>query len=157
MPSICSHRGWKRGKYKLTWPFSAQRQRISDTPPAGYTHKCISGGGGRKWKSADVKQKTVTLIYPDPWKSFAGWDNDITLLHNGITRLFAYYYFKKFAVHLKHSWPSAVAKPLPNDLVHTVSWQCIFALSMCWALSLCLQYFVLKLPNLDLKHKTKQL
>jgi hypothetical protein len=38
------------------------------SPPAGSTHKCISGGG--KWKSADVKQKTVTLIYPDPF--FAG-------------------------------------------------------------------------------------
>ncbi len=33
---------------------------------AGSTHKPISGGGGRKRKSADVKWKTVTLIYPDP-------------------------------------------------------------------------------------------
>jgi hypothetical protein len=37
------------------------------SPTAGSTHKCISGGGGRKRKSADVKRKTVTLIYPDPY------------------------------------------------------------------------------------------
>ncbi len=35
------------------------------SPPAVSTHKCISGGG--KQKSADVKRKTVTLIYPDPY------------------------------------------------------------------------------------------
>jgi hypothetical protein len=33
------------------------------SPPAGSTHKRISGGG--KWKSTDVKLKTVTLIYPN--------------------------------------------------------------------------------------------
>jgi hypothetical protein len=39
------------------------------SPPAGSTHKHISGGG--KQKSADVKQKTVTLIYLYPSKSDA--------------------------------------------------------------------------------------
>ncbi len=34
------------------------------SPPTGSTHKCMSGG--KKEKSADVKQKTVMLIYPDP-------------------------------------------------------------------------------------------
>jgi hypothetical protein len=34
------------------------------SPPAGSTHNCISGG--RKQKSADIKRKTVTSIYPDP-------------------------------------------------------------------------------------------
>jgi len=34
------------------------------SPPAGSTHKRMSGGG--KWKSAEFKRKTVMLIYPDP-------------------------------------------------------------------------------------------
>jgi hypothetical protein len=36
------------------------------SPPAGSTHKRISRGVGRRQKSADVKQKTVTSIYTDP-------------------------------------------------------------------------------------------
>jgi hypothetical protein len=38
-----------------------------------------------------------------------------------------------FAIHLKHSsfWPSAVAKPLQDEQVHAMLWQCISVLSMC--------------------------
>ena len=37
------------------------------SPPAGSTHKHMSGGG--KQISADVKRKMVTLIYLDPYNS----------------------------------------------------------------------------------------
>jgi hypothetical protein len=35
-----------------------------------------------------------------------------------------------FAVHIKHTsfLPSAVVKPMSNDLVHAMHWQCLFAL-----------------------------
>jgi hypothetical protein len=38
-----------------------------------------------------------------------------------------------FAVHLKHSstWSSPDVKPMSNDLMHAMPWQCMFALSMC--------------------------
>ncbi len=36
------------------------------------------------------------------------------------------------AVRLKHSsfWPSGVVDPLSNDIVNSMPWQCMFALSM---------------------------
>ena len=43
-----------------------------------------------------------------------------------------------FTHPLKHSnfWHSADVKPMSNDLVHAVHWQCMFALSICLIQSL---------------------
>jgi len=52
------------GKGKLMWPFSAQHWWISAfCSPACWLYPLKPGG---EQKSADVRQKTVTLIYPDP-------------------------------------------------------------------------------------------
>ncbi len=46
-----------------------------------------------------------------------------------------------FAVHRKHSsyWPSADVKPMSNNLVHAMTWQCMFALSIIILQYLCLE------------------
>jgi hypothetical protein len=55
----------------------------------------------------------------------------MTLLHNVFTRFFGTCKIL-FAVPLKHysAWPSADVKSMSNDLVHTVTWQCMFSLSL---------------------------
>jgi hypothetical protein len=57
-----------------------------------------------------------------------------------------------FAVHLKHSsfCPSAGVKPVVNDLVHAMPWQCMFALSMCMLQSLCVQCMRMELDTSNL-------
>jgi hypothetical protein len=54
------------GKGKLTLPFSAERLWISAlSSPARWLYPLKPGG---EQKSADVWQKTVTLVYLDPIK-----------------------------------------------------------------------------------------
>ncbi len=49
-----------------------------------------------------------------------------------------------FATHLKHSsfWHLAVAKPMPNDLVHAMLWQPLFDLSLSLTVSVCKLWYL---------------
>jgi hypothetical protein len=52
-------------------------------------------------------------------------------------------YTKLFASHFKcfSFWHSADAKPMPNDPVHAMPWQCMFALFLSLSLSLSLSLY----------------